>query len=213
MATQILPPAPIDLRRELRGLYSSSAATISVLDVPRLKFLMVDGHGTGGASLALADAANALFQLSRVLGSTLRWSLGVVYRPMPLEALYDTAPPADGASSLRPWTLMIMQPDAVTPVLLNGARAAAARHRSLPALDAVRLDELHEGLSVQILQLGEQPGEAATLARLHTFLAEHGYRARGRHHLVYLDDPRRTPPETIRTVVRQPIDTTLGQPI
>lgn len=213
MATQILPPAPIDLRSELRGLYSSSAATVTVVDVPRLKFLMVDGHGAGGASLALADAADALFRLSQVLRSALRWSLGVIYRPMPLEVLYDGAPDADAASTLRPWSLLVMQPEAVTPALLEGARAAAGRRRALPALDAIRLDELHEGLSVQMLQIGDDVGETATLERLHGFIAEHGYRPRGRHHVIYLDDPRRNAAAAIRTLVRQPIDTILGQPI
>ena len=48
-------------------------------------------------------------------------------------------------------------------------------------------------------------GERPTIERLHAFAHENGYELRGKHHEIYLGDPRRTKPERLKTVLRQPI--------
>ncbi len=46
---------------------------------------------------------------------------------------------------------------------------------------------------------------APPIARLHEFVAEQGYELCGRHHEIYLGDPRRTAPERLKTVLRHPV--------
>ena len=75
-----------------------------------------------------------------------------------------------------------------------------------PALDLLRLEHLHEGPSAQILHVGSYDDEAPTLARLHDeWMPQQGLTFNGLHHEVYLSDARRTAPEKLRTVLRQPV--------
>jgi hypothetical protein len=72
-------------------------------------------------------------------------------------------------------------------------------------LDAARLETFEEGLAVQTLHLGPYSGEPATIARLVAFSDENGYRSNGKHHEIYLSDPRRTAPAKLRTILRHPV--------
>ena len=45
----------------------------------------------------------------------------------------------------------------------------------------------------------------APLASTEAFAAEQGYRLHGRHHEIYLGDPRRSAPERLRTIIRHPV--------
>lgn len=102
------------------------------------------------------------------------------------------------------WTMMIMQPDIITPEWVEAARAEALRKKPVPALEAVRLGTFHEGRSVQIMHIGPYAAEAPTIARMHAFIAEQGGVPNGRHHEIYLSDPNRAAPEKLKTILRQP---------
>ena len=69
----------------------------------------------------------------------------------------------------------------------------------------MRVVEYAERACVEVLHVGPYAAEPATIQRLHGFARDHGYRLRGRHHEMYLSDPRRTAPERLRTVIRQPV--------
>jgi hypothetical protein len=130
------------------------------------------------------------------------------YKVMPLEGLWwlDGEPFTPGWKERLTWTLLIRQPVDVTAELVEEARRQVARKKKgLPALDALRLESLSEGWCAQIMHLGPYADEEPTGRRLHASIAERGYTPRGKHHEVYLDDPRRTPPEKLRTVLRQPV--------
>jgi hypothetical protein len=104
------------------------------------------------------------------------------------------------------WTMMIMQPEWVTTEMLKEASQHVAKTKNPPALSKVRLETYHEGLAVQILHIGSYDDEGPTLARMHhEFIPETGYEMRGRHHEIYLSDPRRVAPAKLRTVLRQPV--------
>jgi hypothetical protein len=100
---------------------------------------------------------------------------------------------------------MIMQPDHLTADHVEKARDELRSKKNPPALDKLRFERFHEGLSVQIMHLGPYADEAPTIRGLHDFATEQGYRLRGKHHEIYLSDPRRTAPERLRTVIRQPV--------
>jgi hypothetical protein len=103
------------------------------------------------------------------------------------------------------WTLMIPQPEQVTKELLDQAVAAALKKKALPRLEKLRLEIYAEGQAAQILHVGPYSEETATIERLHTFIKEKGYHFCGKHHEIYLSDPRRTAPEKLKTIVRQPV--------
>jgi hypothetical protein len=105
------------------------------------------------------------------------------------------------------WTMMIAQPDEVTPERFEVARADVARKKDLPALPQARLERFEEGPCAQILYVGPYSDEGPTIANLHAFVRAQGYSFHGsrqKHHEIYLSDPRRSAPEKWRTIIRQP---------
>lgn len=100
---------------------------------------------------------------------------------------------------------MIRQPEEIDRALLEEAVGMATARRQLPAAERLRLERFAEGLAAQVLHLGPYATEGPTIERLHSFIAERGYAPSGKHHEIYLSDPRRAAPERLKTVVRQPI--------
>lgn len=191
-----------------KELYGPTAKEPSIVDVPEMHFLMIDGTGDPNQPGAFQDAIQALYSLSFGAKFMLKKE-GVDFRVSPLEGLWGSPSGfvPNKKSSWR-WTAMIMQPDSVTPSVLEKVRADAMRRKPLPALARVRLESFREGLSAQIMHIGPYAAEGPTIARLHEFIRKQGYRLSGRHHEIYLGDPRRSAPERLRTVVRQPVSRT-----
>ena len=101
---------------------------------------------------------------------------------------------------------MIMQPEWVTAALIDEAKAAAAKKCSQENLDKIRFERFHDGQSLQCLHVGSYADEAPTLARLHNeIMPERRFEFNGKHHEIYLSDPRRVAPEKLKTVLRQPV--------
>jgi hypothetical protein len=198
----------VDLKRELRGLYSA-APSPSMVEVPELAFLMIDGHGDPNTAPEYVDAVQALYTVAYTVRFALKRGPQAVDAPvMPLEGLWWTADMASFSvedKSAWDWTMMIAVPSQVTAEVAEDARAGAARKKRLEAIGRVRLDRLAEGLSAQVLHVGPYSAEGPTIEALHAFIAEQGLVLSGKHHEIYLSDPRRVAPERMRTIVRQPV--------
>jgi hypothetical protein len=199
--------AKIDPKRELRQLYSARS-TPELVDVPELSFLMIDGHGDPNRSPRYQAAVEALYAVSYALKFAIKRAGGPDYTVAPLEGLWwteDMASFSVEAKSDWDWTMMIMQPAEATSELAAPTIREVAQQKQLPAAAEVRLQRYAEGASAQLLHLGPYADEGPTIARLHAFIHEHGYQKRGKHHEIYLGDPRRTAPERLRTIIRQPV--------
>jgi len=196
----------IDWKKELKHLYLPKAKDFTIVEVPPMKFLMVNGHGDPNKSPEFQDAMGALYTMAYTLKFALK-PQGTDFAVPPPEALWWM----EGAEfdirdkSKWDWTLMIMMPDVVTPELFERMRAEAQRKKGLPILAKVRLETYDEGLSAQILYFGPYADEGPTITAMHQFIAEQGYVLNGKHHEIYLGDVRRTAPEKLKTVIRQPV--------
>jgi hypothetical protein len=127
---------------------------------------------------------------------------------LPLEGLWWVADRSGFSSSRKDhwdWTAMIRQPEEVDRALLAEAVRTATASRALAAARRLRLERFAEGRAAQVLHLGPYATAGPTIERLHAFIAEQGYAPSGKHHEIYLSDPRRAAPERLKTVVRQPI--------
>ncbi len=196
-----------DWKKDLKALYFPPQGKFTVVDVPPLSFLMVDGHGDPNTAPEYVEALQALYSVAYTLKFSLK-KQGVEFPVAPLEGLWwapDTADFVAGNKDAWDWTMMILQPDAVTAAVVEQAWAEASRKKGLPALERVRLETYHEGLSVQTLYLGAYADEGPTIASMHRFAEEQGYALRGKHHEIYMGDPRRAAPEKLKTVIRQPV--------
>jgi len=198
--------AKFDWKVDLKHLYLPKAKEFTLVDVPPMKFLMVDGHGDPNTSLEFQEVMGALYTMAYTLKFALK-AQGSDFAVAPPEGLWWM----EGAEfdmrdkSKWDWTLMIMVPDVVTTELFERMRAEAQRKKGLPALPRVRLETYHEGLSAQILYFGPYSAEGPTIIAMHRFIAEQGYVLNGKHHEIYLGDVRRTAPEKLKTVIRQPV--------
>lgn len=198
-----------DLKAERKDLYAPKAGVFVEVDVPPMSFLMVDGHGDPNTELAYVDAVEALFAVSYAVKFASKRELDHDYVVMPLEGLWWADDPAVFASRRKSdwdWTMMIRQPDWVTASLVAGATEAVTATKDLPAASRLRFAVLEEGLSVQTLHLGSYDDEGPVLQELHSqYLPGHGLVESGKHHEIYLGDPRRTEPAKLRTILRQPV--------
>lgn len=196
----------VDLRRELKALYAPPKGKIVLVDVPPLGFLMVDGTGDPNSAPAYREAVEALYAVAYTLKFGMKAS-GRDFAVGALEGLWwaeDQAVFLTGDRAAWRWTMMIAVPDFVTPDAVDAAKAKAGGRKDLPAAAGLRLESFHEGMAVQTLYLGPYSGEGPTIAGLHAYIEGLGKRLHGKHHEIYLSDPRRTAPEKLRTVIRQP---------
>jgi hypothetical protein len=203
-------PTKIDLKKDLKHLYNPSSKQIAVVDVPEMNFLMIDGQGDPNTSVAYRNAVEALFAVSYTLKFMVKkGEQAVDYAVMPLEGLWwvdDMTQFSMHDKDAWKWTSMIMQPEFITVDLFQEALKQVKKKKDLPALSGMRFESFHEGQAAQILYFGPYSDEGPTIEGIHRFIAEQGRRLRGRHHEIYLSDPRRTAPAKLKTVIRQPFD-------
>jgi len=205
-----------DFKKEDKALYNPKTEP-SLVTVPPMLFLAVEGKGDPNEpDGAYSAAVQILYTLSYTVKMSQRSGTALPgfypYRVGPLEGLWWMADGRPGVDSSNKaafcWTALIRQPEFVDDAVLVWARGEALRKKRLDTSAAYRL-EWAEGLCVQCMHIGSYDDEPATVERMHRFLDENGYRpdlseAR-RHHEIYLGDPRRSAPEKLRTVLRQPI--------
>jgi hypothetical protein len=200
----------IDFKKRLKQLYSAPAKTPVIIEVPEMSFAMIDGAGDPNTSEDFRRAVEALFSVSYTLKFMIKKGpLAIDYGVLPLEGIWwaedmTSFTGADKAS--WKWTLMIMQPEYVTGELFDEALALLGKKKDLPAADRLRLESFREGLSVQVLHVGPFSEEGPTIQKLHNYIEENGYRRREKHREIYLSDLRRTAPEKLKTIIRQPIE-------
>lgn len=206
----------LDLRKQYKHLFSPSAKKIEVVDVPPLQFAMVDGHVAAGEgpsdSADFLEAVAALYGISYTLKFMVkkRPDNPIDYPVMYLEGLWMTESYGYDIHKrdALTFTVMIMQPDVITPELFEEARERLLKKKPGPGPARLRLETFHEGPAIQTMHIGPYATEPETVARMNAFAQEHGYTVHGRHHEIYLGDPLRATQEKLKTILRHPV---LGQ--
>lgn len=204
----------IELRKQYKHLYAPSAKKVVLVDVPEFNFVMIDGtiepDETPGTSPEYGNAIAALYGASYTLKfmSKLRKRNPIDYPVMALEGLWWTDSGEFDFAKKEPWrwTMMMMQPEHLTPEMFREALEQLKKKKPNPALERLRFERFREGLCVQIMHVGPYAEEPGTIEKMHAFAREQGYRLRGKHHEIYLSDPRRAKPERLKTVLRHPVE-------
>jgi hypothetical protein len=209
----------LDLKKELKHLYAPSARKVVAVQVPRLQFAMLDGAIEKGlepgTSPDFGEAMMALYALSYTLKFTskLRKKNPIDYPVMALEGLWWVEEGHFDITVKDNWhyTVMMLQPEHITLEMFEAAREQVRKKRGdSPALSKARLEHFEEGLCVQIMHIGPYAAEPDTVEKMRLFASENGYRdlvgAGGKHHELYLGDPRRANPAKLKTVLRHPVE-------
>jgi hypothetical protein len=214
MATDMKDRIPkLDLRKQFKTLYGPSAKTVEFVDVPELLFTMVDGKIESG--VGPSDSEDFGHSMEAIYGvgyglkfvSKLREVNPIDFTVMAAEGLWSTESGEFVFGVEEPWlyTLMMLQPDHITEDMFLEAVAQANAKRPNPALERIRLERWKEGPSIQIMHVGPYSEEPRTIDLMDSFAAERGYTLHGRHHEIYLGDPRRAKPENLKTILRHPV--------
>jgi hypothetical protein len=198
----------IDLKKTLKPYYTASAAKPSIIDVPPMKGLMVDGAGDPNGP-AFQEAVGSLYSVAYTMKFAFKKDKAVDYPVMALEGLWCADNIADFLNNKREnwkWTLFIALPDIVTKKDVGEAVATVKKNAKFPRFPEVRFEKFAEGRAAQVMHVGPYAAEGPTIERLHRFVEEQGYQLRGKHHEIYLGDPRRSAPEKLRTIIRHPVE-------
>ena len=197
----------LDLKKELKQYYTAKAKP-QIITVPEGLYLTILGKGDPNGP-EYGEAMQALYGASYTLKFDQK-AKGRDYTVMHLEGLwwieegvFDMDDPA--SRDKWRWKSMIRQPDFITPEMVEEIRPKV-REKTGAKVDQVKLERFHEGLCAQVLHKGPYSEEAPTIMLLHRYISEQGYRMRGDHHELYLNEPRRTKPENIKTILRHPVE-------
>jgi hypothetical protein len=205
--------AKIDLKKENKELYNPSKKEPSIVEVPEMKFLMIDGQGDPNTSKEYREAMETLFPVSYKTKFISKREKSQDYVVMPLEGLWWVHNMEDFSIEDKgnwKWTAMIRQPNFISKSIIKEAIKEVKEKKNPAALSKIRYETLEEGLSAQIMHIGPYSEEGPTVENLHNFIHEKGYEFDGskpgeKHHEIYLSDMRRTKPERLKTIIRQPM--------
>jgi len=208
----------LDLKKEFKYLYQPSAKKVEIVQVPRLQFAMIDGAiekgSEPGKSTVFAEATQALYSISYTLKFMLkkRKTNAIDYPVMALEGLWWVEDGMFDITVKDNWfyTLMILQPDVITQdIFAEGLDLVRRKKGDSEMLSKLRLANFEEGLCAQTMHIGPYATEPATVKRMRAFAQENGYRdcvgSGGKHHEIYLGDPRKADPAKLKTVLRHPV--------
>lgn len=100
---------------------------------------------------------------------------------------------------------MIMQPQHLRADDVKMAIAQVRKKKALPALSKLRFECFHEGKAAQIMHVGPYSTEGPNIAKIHAFILSSWPALNGKHHEIYLNNPNKTAPEKLKTILRQPL--------
>ncbi len=197
----------IDFKIAFKQLYNPPKGKLHLVEVPAMNFLMLDGNGNPNTSPDYQQAVEALYTMAYGIKFALK-PQGYDHIVPPLEGLWWMENMEDFSLANKDrweWTMMIMQPEWVLPEWVEKVRQVSKKKKPNRMLAEIRFERYTEGLAVQVLHTGAYHDETSTIAGMHTFIRTNGYQMDGKHHEIYLSDPRKTSPERLQTILRQPI--------
>jgi hypothetical protein len=209
----------LDLKKQYKSLYAPSAKKPELVDVPALNFLMIDGAiepgREPGNSPRFQENTQAMYGAAYTLKFMLKQRPAdpLDYPVMALEGLWWVEDGHFDITIKDNWyyTLMILTPEVVTPeVFAEGLAKLRQKQGDQPAFARLRLETFTEGRCVQMMHVGPYATEPATMEAMQAFMAANSLQDRvgpagGKHHEIYLGDPRKAAPDKLKTILRHPV--------
>ena len=197
----------IDLYRLHKDQYVEAKKPVLV-NVGPATYLAVDGRGSPGGE-AFTAGVGALYAVAYTIKMTRKFAGRQDYAICKLEGLWwlddERCDWASVPQDQWNWRLMIRTPDFVGRRDLDHAVKTLLDKGKEPQCRQVRLESMTEGQCIQMLHVGPYDQVGRTIARLCESAEGQGLRFSGRHHEIYLSDPRRVAPERLKTTIRHPV--------
>ncbi|HMN11583.1 MAG TPA: GyrI-like domain-containing protein [Bellilinea sp.] len=195
----------IDLVKEDKKYYNAKAQA-EIVEFPPLRYLGLEGQGAPAAD-NFNEAVEALYSVAYGVKNIYK-SQDKDFAVPKLEALWwvDSVLPAlEVPREEWYWNLLIRMPYYVQPADVDAAVQTVYDKKKLAKVREVIFQVLDEGKCAQIMHTGPYSTEPETIRRLQESIVNMGYQAQGMHHEIYLSDPRKTEPDKMKTILRQPI--------
>ena len=197
----------VDIKKDMKEFYQPPVSPVFV-NVPEMNFLMLSGAGHPDSEL-FQNTIQTLYAAAYGIKFALKkQSNATEYVVPPLEGLWWTQNEAVFDIEHKEnwaWTLMIIQPDFITQDTFQVVVEGLSKKKNMPLLSQVKIEAFCEGLCVQLMHIGPYSAEPPNIIKMHQYAEAAGYKLHGKHHEIYLGDPRRTTSEKLKTVLRQPI--------
>jgi len=191
----------IDHRKILNPLYHPSCKILTIVDIPPMNFLMVDGCGKPDGK-QFPQAASILYPLAYTIKWMIRLENDIDFHVMPMEVLWKV----NREKKEFAWTMMLMQPEYVTAEVVTRASQKVQSKVDAALLKKVRFESFAEGMCVQFLHIGPYEGMEASLEKMLAFAFTKGFTAPVRNtHDIYLNDVRKTKPDNLKAIMRLPV--------
>lgn len=204
-----------DFKKSDRELYSGKVGRWDRLNIPAMQFLAINGQGDPNGP-GYAAALAVLYPLAYAVKFHVKGE-GRDFVVPPLEALWWAEDPSDFVSGKRQnweWQTMLRMPEDIALGVVRSCKQNVVQKLTRKGQDPSLLEDISlvtfdEGDCLQTLHVGSYADEAPVLADLHDrLMPEMSLKFGGRHHEIYLSDPRRVAPEKLRTILRQPVTST-----
>ncbi len=202
----------IDFKKTMKEAFNAPVKKVSFVEIPEMQFLMVEGKGYPENNPSYQKSFEALYGVAY----TLKFMLKLNESIWPADYCDYVIPPmetqwwmAEGDFDIRKpdlwrWNNLLMQPDFITPGLIDMAKAELRRKKGVASLDRLRFEKFKEGNVAQMMYIGPYSGAGEAARHILSEIKSHGFKSHGRHHEIYFNDPRKTPPEKLKTLVRIP---------
>ncbi|HOI76915.1 MAG TPA: GyrI-like domain-containing protein [Methanofastidiosum sp.] len=201
----------IDFKKTLKDLYLPSQNDFTIVNVPTMNFLTIIGKGNPNKSEEFQEAVEALYTVSYSIKMSPKKGTApkgyFEYVVPPLEGLWWISGEEFNLTEKDrfEWKIMIMQPEFVNNEIVKSAIESSKRNKDNPSIDKIKFESYDEGLSVQIMHVGSYDEEKETIKKMKEFIKDNNLTENGLHHEIYLSDPRKISPNSLKTVLRQPI--------
>ena len=196
-------------RKQEKDLYLPKAKPVLVT-VPEQKFFMISGQGDPNKE-EFAEKTAVLYSLAYAVRMMPKQGYTpdgyFEYTVYPLEGVWDLTEEGRKFATLNKdelvYTIMIRQPDFVSPEVAARAFEHVRKKKPHPLLDEVTFASMEDGLCVQMMHIGPYDDEARTFEQMKEFIKENNLEITTlKHREIYISDPRKTEKAKLKTVLR-----------
>jgi hypothetical protein len=194
-----------DLVKQDKEYYSAKKKP-KIREFKELNFLTIEGKGEP-AGIEFTKAVEALYPLAYGIKNIYK-KQEMDFAVPKLEGLWWVNSKKNALEIPKSewhWKLMIRMPNFVTVENFEQAKTNVLNKKGIEKIREIQFEKIVEGKCIQIMHIGPYSTEPETINQIQDFMKENGLVENGLHHEIYLSDPRKTAPEKMKTILRQPV--------
>ena len=195
----------IDLAKEDKNYYTAKTSP-QVSTFPKLLYLTIEGRGEP-KDKSFTEAVQALYSLDYGIKSLCK-KAEKDFTVAKLEGLWwvkSNKPALEIPHAEWYWKLLIRLPDFVTSDIVDKAKRDVMEKKGIGLVKEIKCEKIIEGKCIQVLHIGPYSTEPETIKEMKKMMKENNLTENGHHHEIYLSDPRKTLPQKMKTILRQPV--------